>query len=626
MPSPRRSRRAARAPALLKAPAPSWFPPGHLQALRTHGHASCPAPILLPLHHPTDPGRLLLAPPKHSWAPKFLIIQPESVRRGLALPTQLPTIQGLCDLGRQAEQAPRCSAGLPQTAQHPTPKHPFIHISAANSDKTRVALVPKPCLAAGAKKPLQANSSNPPAEAQGLGSQLPETRAPSDMAPGTVPPKRMARCPPRQSSQQPVPPEEAGDKVPAATRQRSLSLFLDQCLKFCPSTQEAIEKALQEEKAAYHQSPSKTKYHKLAHSTLHRLRRLAPRPGPGPCKTLSAVPQDVDLGGMLATQICFSLQHPDSPLGEDPVKGAALYLRLKELLLTQAQLKELGFPFPNPERPGGAVLFTNQDKQPPDPSCRLCCRCGTQYLVAPSGHCVQQEACHYHWGRLRPTPAPGGWQTQYTCCSAAIGSPGCQVAQQHVRDGRHEDLQGFVHTFAKDLPPGAHPGIFALDCEMSYTTAGLELTRVSVVDSAGRVVFDSFVRPQRPIVDHNTRFSGVTAAHLARTSVSLRDVQAVLLALFNADTILIGHSLHSDLLALKLTHRTVLDTSVLFPHHLGLPYRRSLRSLAAQHLGRVIQDGVHGHNSIEDAIACMHLVISKVGQDAQTQRSLPPRI
>ncbi|CAK6435390.1 unnamed protein product [Pipistrellus nathusii] len=613
MPLPRRSG-AEQDPGLLRTMATSWFTFGHLQALKAELGASC--------HQPTDPGGLPSVPPIDSWAPKFLLIQPESVRRGLAPRTRLPTTQELRDLGRQAEQAPRCSAGLPQTAQHPTPKHPFIHISAANSDKTRVALVPKPCLAAGAKRPLPASSSSPPAEAQALGSQLPETYAPSDqvsMDPSTVPPKSMARRPPRQSSQQPVPPEEAGDKVPAATRQRSLSLFLDQCLKFCPSTQEAIEKALQEEKAAYHQSPSKTKYHKLAHSTLHRLRRLAPRPGPGPCKTLSAVPQDVDLGGMLATQICFSLQHPDSPLGEDPVKGAALYLRLKELLLTQAQLKELGFPFPHPERPGGAVLFTNQDKQPPDPSCRLCCRCGTQYLVAPSGHCVQQEACHYHWGRLRPTPAPGGWQTQYTCCSAAIGSPGCQVAQQHVRDGRHEDLQGFVHTFAKDLPPGAHPGIFALDCEMSYTTAGLELTRVSVVDSAGRVVFDSFVRPQRPIVDHNTRFSGVTAAHLARTSVSLRDVQAVLLTLFNADTILVGHSLHSDLLALKLTHRTVLDTSVLFPHHLGLPYRRSLRSLAAQHLGRVIQDGVRGRSSIEDAIACMHLVISKVGQDTEIQ-------
>lgn len=640
MSSPGRSG-TARAPGLLRATAPSWFPPGHLQALGAELVASCPAPTLVPLtpcHQPTGPGGLPSVPPTDSWAPKFLIIQPECVRRGLAPRSRLPTAQELCELGRRAQQAPRDSASLPQAAQLPAPKHSCVHISAADSDRRRVALVPKPRLAAGAKRPLpdsssSSSSSSPPPKAQGLGSQLPDTRAPSgqaSMASSTVPPKRLARGPPVQSSLKPVPPAEGGDKVPAVTRQRYLGLFLDQCLKCCPTTQEAIQKALKEEKAAYRQSPSKRKYRKLAAGTFHKLRGLAPGPGPGPGPRKTggrgAVSQDVDLGGKVDTQTCLSLQRPDSPRGEDPGKGAALYQRLKEHLLTQAQLKELGFPFAHPDRPGAAVLFTNQEKPPQDPSRRLCCRCGTQYLVAPSGRCVRQEACHYHWGRLRPTPAAGGWEVQYTCCSAAIGSPGCQVAQQHVRDGRQEDLQGFVQTFAKDLPPGAHPGIYALDCEMSYTTAGLELTRVTVVDSAGGVVFDTFVRPQRAIVDYNTRFSGVTAAHLARTSVSLRDVQAVLLTLLHADTILIGHSLHSDLLALKLIHGTVLDTSVLFPHRLGLPYRRSLRSLAARYLGRVIQDGARGHSSSEDASACLHLVLWKIGQDAETRRSAPPGV
>lgn len=48
------------------------------------------------------------------------------------------------------------------------------------------------------------------------------------------------------------------------------------------------------------------------------------------------------------------------------------------------------------------------------------------------------------------------------------------------------------------------------------------------------------------------RFSGVTEADLVDTSITLRDVQAVLLSMFSADTILIGHSLESDLLALKV--------------------------------------------------------------------------
>lgn len=145
---------------------------------------------------------------------------------------------------------------------------------------------------------------------------------------------------------------------------------------------------------------------------------------------------------------------------------------------------------------------------------------------------------------------------------------------------------------------------------------------------------------------HNTsvlppRFSGVTEADLADTSISLRDVQAVLLSMFSSDTVLIGHSLESDLLALKVPcslhpdsrkvprrqlgpivlspgrelwslspgpsvhsgtlpdrpptclqviHSTVVDTSVLFPHRLGLPYKRSLRNLMADYLRQIIQD------------------------------------
>uniref|UniRef100_G1PZN7 Exonuclease domain-containing protein n=1 Tax=Myotis lucifugus TaxID=59463 RepID=G1PZN7_MYOLU len=576
---------------LLRASAPCRFPPGHLQAQEAKLDASCPAPILValplfpgPCHRPVGPGGLLRVPPTASWAPKYLLTQPASVRRGRAPRTGLPTTQELCDLLRGAHKVPMKSASLPQAAQQPAPKPRSIHLSAAR-DKRRIARVPMPCLGEGAKRRLLASSSSsssrsssrPPSKNQGLGSQRPEAPAPSgqaSMATGPVPPKRVARGPPVQTSQKPVPPRACGGKVPAITPQRRLSLFRDEGLKFCSSTQEATGKELKEEKAADHQRPSKRMDPQVAASTFHKMQGL--EPGPGAVR-------------------------------------ATLYQRLKEHLLSQAQLKENGYPFAHPTLPGGAVLFTAQEKPPQDASCRLCCRCG------PSGRCVRQEECHYHWGRLRPTPAAGGWQIQYTCCSAPIGSPGCQVARQHVQDGRQQDLQGFVHTSHKELPPGAHPGIYALDCEMCYTTSGLELTRVSVVDSALRLVYDTFVRPDRDIVDYNTRFSGVTAAHLAHTSTSIRDVQAALLTLFNAHTILIGHSLQSDLLALKLIHGTVLDTSVLFPHRRGLPYKRSLRNLAAHYLGQAIQDRMDGHSSSEDASACMRLVLWKMGQHAETQ-------
>uniref|UniRef100_A0ABK0M1X6 RNA exonuclease 1 homolog n=1 Tax=Rattus norvegicus TaxID=10116 RepID=A0ABK0M1X6_RAT len=424
----------------------------------------------------------------------------------------------------------------------------------------------------GAKRALPASGSQV-SHGPEPGSQPLKTRTLSGMASKTtttVTPKRMAHSPSLQSLKKPVIPKEFGGKVPTVVRQRYLNLFIEECLKFCSSNQEAIEKALNEEKVAYDRSPSKNIYLNVAVNTLKKLRGLVPNAVPNLSKASSrrVVSHEVVLGGKLAAKTSFSLSRPSSPRVEE-LKGTALYSRLREYLLTPEQLKENGYPFPHPERPGGAVIFTAEEKKPKDP---------------------------------------------------AVGSVGCQVAKQHVQDGRKENLEGFVRTFQKELPEDAHAGVFALDCEMSYTTYGLELTRVTVVDTDMQVVYDTFVKPDNAVVDYNTRFSGVTEADLVDTSITLRDVQAVLLSMFSADTILIGHSLESDLLALKVIHGTVVDTSVLFPHRLGLPYKRSLRNLMADYLRQIIQDNVDGHSSSEDASACMHLVIWKIREDAKTKR------
>ena len=50
----------------------------------------------------------------------------------------------------------------------------------------------------------------------------------------------------------------------------------------------------------------------------------------------------------------------------------------------------------------------------------------------------------------------------------------------------------------------------------------------------------------------NFRFSGITADDLEGVTTSIRDVQAILLSMFTSKTILLGHSLESDLKALKV--------------------------------------------------------------------------
>ncbi|KFO84889.1 RNA exonuclease 1, partial [Buceros rhinoceros silvestris] len=499
-------------------------------------------------------------------------------------------------------------------------------------EKKRIAHVPNVALSAAAKQSLVkskatvAGRSVTPSndsEAPTVSLKASTVAGMASKTTSTIVPKRIAHVPSLQSTslQRPVIPTEFGAKVPTNIRQRYLNLFIDECLKFCSSSQEAFDKALSEEKVAYERSTSRNIYLNVAVNTLKKLRSLVPNSPTSTNKTSNkkVVSHEAVLGGKLAAKTSFTLNRSGSLRAED-LTGAALYRRLKEYLMTEEQLKENGYPMPHPEKPGRAVLFTAEEKKTIDSSCRICCRCGTEYMVSASGTCIRKEECVHHWGRLRKQRVPGGWETHYSCCSGAVGSPGCQVAKQHVHDGRKESLDGFVKTFEKLPTTDGYPGIYALDCEMCYTKQGLELTRVTVINSDLKVVYDTFVKPDTKVVDYNTRFSGVTEEDLANTSITLRDVQAVLLNMFSADTILIGHSLESDLFALKLIHGTVVDTAIVFPHRLGLPYKRALRTLMADYLKRIIQDNVEGHDSSEDARACMELMVWKIKEDAKVKR------
>ncbi|XP_009998020.1 PREDICTED: RNA exonuclease 1 homolog [Chaetura pelagica] len=499
-------------------------------------------------------------------------------------------------------------------------------------EKKRIAHVPNAALSAAAKQSLVSSKTtvagksvtpSNDSEAPSLSLKACTLAGMASKTTSTIVPKRIAHVPSLQSAtlQRPVIPTEFGAKVPTNIRQRYLNLFIDECLKFCSSSQEAFDKALSEEKVAYERSTSRNIYLNVAVNTLKKLRSLVPSSPSSTNKTSNkkVVSHEAVLGGKLAAKTSFTLNRSGSLRAED-LTGAALYRRLKEYLMTEEQLKENGYPMPHPEKPGRAVLFTAEEKKTSDSSCRICCRCGTEYMVSASGSCIRKEECVHHWGRLRKQRVPGGWETHYSCCSGAVGSPGCQVAKQHVHDGRKESLDGFVKTFEKLPTTDGYPGIYSLDCEMCYTKQGLELTRVTVINSELKVVYDTFVKPDTKVVDYNTRFSGVTEEDLENTSITLRDVQAVLLNMFSADTILIGHSLESDLFALKLIHGTVVDTAIVFPHRLGLPYKRALRNLMADYLKRIIQDNVEGHDSSEDARACMELMVWKIKEDAKVKR------
>lgn len=89
-------------------------------------------------------------------------------------------------------------------------------------------------------------------------------------------------------------------------------------------------------------------------------------------------------------------------------------------------------------------------------------------------------------------------------------------------------------------------------------------------------------------------------------------IQEDFLKLVYKETILVGHSLENDLLALKISHHLVIDTAVLYKHPRGASYKTALRVLTRRFLSREIQDSRNGHDSIEDARAAMELAILKI--------------
>ncbi|KAM4697750.1 RNA exonuclease 5 [Rhinophrynus dorsalis] len=163
----------------------------------------------------------------------------------------------------------------------------------------------------------------------------------------------------------------------------------------------------------------------------------------------------------------------------------------------------------------------------------------------------------------------------------------------------------FVHTGCTGEVTDNSP-LFGLDCEMCLTDKGKELTRVSLVDANGHCIMDELVKPDNPIRNYLTRYSGITKQLLLPVTTKLKDVQDKLKKLLPPAAVLVGHSLENDLRALQMIHPSVIDTSLLFTRRFDMRYK--LKFLAEAVLGREIQqEDITGHNPEEDAKAALDL-------------------
>ena len=292
----------------------------------------------------------------------------------------------------------------------------------------------------------------------------------------------------------------------------------------------------------------------------------------------------------------------------------------------------------------------------------VCDRCSSRFQVFPDrrddGLLTSNGPCRHHPNKkVFPNKTKGdvvsGFPKEpyYPCCNNVVGSAGCTETDYHVfktsGPARLAAILPFITTPKNDSPArdkhGREVNAVTFDCEMGYTTQGLELIRLTAVSwPIGEELVDVLVRPLGIILDLNSRFSGVwpetfsnaipysqyqdskhkdVAANGDKATSSLPIVESpqkareLLCSFLTPKTPLIGHAIDNDLNSVRLCHPSIVDTVLLFPHPRGMPMRFALRMLSSNYLGRNIQTGGdRGHDSLEDAQATGDLVRVEIGE------------
>lgn len=350
------------------------------------------------------------------------------------------------------------------------------------------------------------------------------------------------------------------------------------------------------------------------------------------------------------------VQAPKKPKGVPKAIGTGLttsqeILFLSKLLAKQHQLKEFGYV---PQAPSEQEIAMAREGVEAAQGWEQCDRCKTRFQVFPGrreedGALTSGGTCSYHPAKPRRPFAKDKADKSvsdslYACCNEIVGtSVGCTKAPTHVykvSDPKRLSLSmPFKETPHKLLTSGPNTAV-CFDCEMGYTTMGLELIRLTATSwPIGEELLDVLVRPLGEILDLNSQFSGVWHtdyanaqpydSHTADSKQDLKDNPGSLLRLVDSpfiardllfdlltpETPLIGHALDNDLNTTRIIHPSIVDSVLLYPHPRGLPIRFGLKMLMKKHLDRDIQTGgANGHDSKEDARAAGDLVRLKVAE------------
>lgn len=190
---------------------------------------------------------------------------------------------------------------------------------------------------------------------------------------------------------------------------------------------------------------------------------------------------------------------------------------------------------------------------------------------------------------------------------------------------------GWVDTTAgfSSSPGGSRDlKVIGLDCEMIDAIGDdRALARVTIVTlgyprpaqgpSPRVVLLDGLLNPpDRKVLNYRTSITGLTEKSMGTGLVfkSLAEVQAEILKYVSEDTVIVGHGLNHDLCALKIVHKNVIDTALMYSLEGTTRQLLSLKDLVEQLLGERCQPDGEAHNSIEDAAWPLEIIRNTIDQ------------
>lgn len=288
-------------------------------------------------------------------------------------------------------------------------------------------------------------------------------------------------------------------------------------------------------------------------------------------------PQNKPLVGRVVLLIAHGLNIDRAPAALESLLGAPIQLRARSATLDPAQSAHALLTTPGRRQGGGGGAGTGAKEALPGPGHYVLTLDQLEEhgyplpvfgedgdLELPDGYIATRAG---EWGQMEwgtrsgatdgrdckraaslrwPTAGPRALFSRHACRRLPWNACRMNLSPQPAQ------LRGAV---AEGSPPAQ--AMVALDCEMCRTCVGLELARVVLLDGAGELLLDLLVRPANPVLDHLTRWSGITPDMIAAAEAGLAEARAAVMTHVAADTLLVGHGLENDLHALKASQPCV---------------------------------------------------------------------